>query len=151
MLFFNSPFSLPLFRTNALCDKFAEELGLVHFYTSFWICLLNSPSVRLPGTTYLLSHLDKNRSMEDQLYLLGSDLSTLVCSLSLAFHLSLYFVTKIYHQKETEIKNGLTKIKLVLGLNILLYIYSIVIVLTLLSGFEVTPKSVTLDSIPSIL
>ena len=66
------------FRANTLLEKFCESFGASHFYTNLWLCLNSNPSVRLSGTCYLLTHINKLRSMEDQLYLLGSDLGLLV-------------------------------------------------------------------------
>ena len=66
------------FRANTLLEKFCESFGASHFYTNLWLCLNSNPSVRLSGTCYLLAHINKLHSMEDQLYLLGADLGLLV-------------------------------------------------------------------------
>ena len=66
------------FRTNTLLEKFADAFGLDHFYSNFWASLHSSPNIRLAGTSFLLNHIDKSRSMEDQLHLLGNDLGLLV-------------------------------------------------------------------------
>lgn len=74
------------FSANSLCERFAEVLGVEHFYTNFWLCLLHNPSVRLAGTSFLLNHIDKGKSMEDQLHFLGSSLSHLVRNLFSCLH-----------------------------------------------------------------
>lgn len=74
------PLFFPICRTNTILENFCENFGAAHFYASLWLCLNSNPSVRLSGTCYLLAHINKSRSMEDQLYLLGTDLSLLVRS-----------------------------------------------------------------------
>ncbi|OXB75545.1 UNVERIFIED_CONTAM: hypothetical protein H355_013545 [Colinus virginianus] len=61
-------------RTNTLLEKVASAVDQSAFYSALWGSLLTSPAVRLPGITYVLSHLNRKLSMEDQLYIIGSDI-----------------------------------------------------------------------------
>ncbi|XP_045150419.1 protein dopey-1 isoform X8 [Echinops telfairi] len=61
-------------RTNTLLEKVAAAVDQSAFYSALWGSLLTSPAVRLPGITYVLSHLNRKLSMEDQLYIIGSDI-----------------------------------------------------------------------------
>ncbi|KAF4794723.1 hypothetical protein TURU_100145 [Turdus rufiventris] len=63
-----------LYRTNTLLEKVASAVDQSAFYSALWGSLLTSPAVRLPGITYVLSHLNRKLSMEDQLYIIGSDI-----------------------------------------------------------------------------
>lgn len=48
------------------------------FYSALWGSILTSPAVRLPGVTFVLLHLNRKLSMEDQLYVMGSDIELMV-------------------------------------------------------------------------
>ncbi|KAM5256864.1 protein DOP1A isoform 6-T6 [Ctenodactylus gundi] len=61
-------------RTNTLLEKVAAAVDHSAFYSALWGSLLTSPAVRLPGITYVLAHLNRKLSMEDQLYIIGSDI-----------------------------------------------------------------------------
>ncbi|XP_069344996.1 protein DOP1A isoform X5 [Eulemur rufifrons] len=61
-------------RTNTLLEKVAAAVDQSAFYGALWGSLLTSPAVRLPGITYVLAHLNRKLSMEDQLYIIGSDI-----------------------------------------------------------------------------
>lgn len=65
-------------RTNTLLEKVALAVDQSAFYSALWGSLLTSPAVRLPGITYVLSHLNRKLSMEDQLYIIGSDIELMV-------------------------------------------------------------------------
>lgn len=65
-------------RTNTLLEKVASAVDQSAFYSALWGSLLTSPAVRLPGITYVLSHLNRKLSMEDQLYIIGSDIELMV-------------------------------------------------------------------------
>ncbi|XP_038616962.1 protein dopey-1 isoform X2 [Tachyglossus aculeatus] len=65
-------------RTNTLLEKVATAVDQSAFYSALWGSLLTSPAVRLPGITYVLSHLNRKLSMEDQLYIIGSDIELMV-------------------------------------------------------------------------
>lgn len=65
-------------RTNTLLEKVAAAVDQSAFYSALWGSLLTSPAVRLPGITYVLAHLNRKLSMEDQLYIIGSDIELMV-------------------------------------------------------------------------
>ncbi|XP_012945131.1 protein dopey-1 [Aplysia californica] len=67
-------------RTNLLLEDFCNAVGPPFFYTGIWECVLSCPSVRLSGTTFLLNHLNKRQSMEDQLHMIGLDIDLMVSS-----------------------------------------------------------------------
>ncbi|KAM7119551.1 protein DOP1A isoform 1-T1 [Ciconia maguari] len=69
-------------RTNTLLEKVALAVDQSAFYSALWGSLLTSPAVRLPGITYVLSHLNRKLSMEDQLYIIGSDIELMVEAVS---------------------------------------------------------------------
>ncbi|KFR09357.1 Protein dopey-1 [Nipponia nippon] len=69
-------------RTNILLEKVASAVDQSAFYSALWGSLLTSPAVRLPGITYVLSHLNRKLSMEDQLYIIGSDIELMVEAVS---------------------------------------------------------------------
>nr|XP_056712061.1 protein dopey-1 [Euleptes europaea] len=69
-------------RTNTLLEKVAAAVDQPAFYSALWGSLLTSPAVRLPGITYVLSHLNRKLSMEDQLYIIGSDIELMVEAVS---------------------------------------------------------------------
>uniref|UniRef100_A0A8D0DVU4 DOP1 leucine zipper like protein A n=1 Tax=Salvator merianae TaxID=96440 RepID=A0A8D0DVU4_SALMN len=69
-------------RTNTLLEKVAAAVDQSAFYSALWGSLLTSPAVRLPGISYVLSHLNRKLSMEDQLYIIGSDIELMVEAVS---------------------------------------------------------------------
>ncbi|NWZ75467.1 DOP1 protein, partial [Poecile atricapillus] len=69
-------------RTNTLLEKVASAVDQSAFYSALWGSLLTSPAVRLPGITYVLSHVNRKLSMEDQLYIIGSDIELMVEAVS---------------------------------------------------------------------
>ncbi|KAM5256861.1 protein DOP1A isoform 3-T3 [Ctenodactylus gundi] len=69
-------------RTNTLLEKVAAAVDHSAFYSALWGSLLTSPAVRLPGITYVLAHLNRKLSMEDQLYIIGSDIELMVEAVS---------------------------------------------------------------------
>lgn len=62
------------------------------FYSALWGSILTSPAVRLPGVTFVLLHLNRKLSMEDQLYVIGSDIELMV-------HLTQTCIVKILSDK----------------------------------------------------
>lgn len=48
------------------------------FYSALWGSILTSPAVRLPGVSFVLLHLNRKLSMEDQLYIIGNDIELMV-------------------------------------------------------------------------
>lgn len=68
-------------RTNTLLEKVAAAVEQSAFYSALWGSILTSPAVRLPGVTFVLLHLNRKLSMEDQLYVIGSDIELMVRSI----------------------------------------------------------------------
>lgn len=66
-------------RTNTLLEKVAAAVEQSAFYSALWGSILTSPAVRLPGISFVLLHLNRKLSMEDQLYIIGSDIELMVC------------------------------------------------------------------------
>ncbi|XP_061092649.1 protein dopey-1 isoform X1 [Conger conger] len=69
-------------RTNTLLEKVAAAVEQSAFYSALWGSILTSPAVRLPGVTFVLLHLNRKLSMEDQLYIMGSDIELMVEAVS---------------------------------------------------------------------
>ena len=70
--------SLCSHRTNTLLEKVASAVEQSAFYSALWGSILTSPAVRLPGVSFVLLHLNRKLSMEDQLYVIGSDIELMV-------------------------------------------------------------------------
>uniref|UniRef100_A0A8C9RJK2 DOP1 leucine zipper like protein A n=1 Tax=Scleropages formosus TaxID=113540 RepID=A0A8C9RJK2_SCLFO len=69
-------------RTNTLLEKVAAAVEQCAFYSALWGSILTSPAVRLPGITFVLLHLNRKLSMEDQLYVMGNDIELMVEAVS---------------------------------------------------------------------
>ncbi|XP_061677306.1 protein dopey-1 isoform X1 [Syngnathoides biaculeatus] len=69
-------------RTNNLLEKVAAAVEQSAFYSALWGSILTSPAVRLPGVSFVLLHLSRKLSMEDQLYIMGSDIELMVEAVS---------------------------------------------------------------------
>ncbi|XP_076078008.1 protein DOP1A-like isoform X1 [Mytilus galloprovincialis] len=65
-------------RTNSLLEDLCKQANAEYFYTCLWECIRSCPSVRLPAITFLVSHFNKKKSMEDQLYMMGLNIDLLV-------------------------------------------------------------------------
>lgn len=65
-------------RTNTLLEKVAAAVEQAAFYSALWGSILTSPAVRLPGVSFVLLHLNRKLSMEDQLYVMGNDIELMV-------------------------------------------------------------------------
>ncbi|KAK3513332.1 hypothetical protein QTP70_012379 [Hemibagrus guttatus] len=69
-------------RTNALLEKVALAVEQSVFYSALWGSILTSAPVRLPAISFVLLHLNRKLSMEDQLYIIGSDIELMVEAVS---------------------------------------------------------------------
>lgn len=65
-------------RTNTLLEKVAAAVEQSAFYSALWGSILTSPAVRLAGVSFVLLHLNRKLSMEDQLFVMGSDIELMV-------------------------------------------------------------------------
>lgn len=64
--------------TDNLLKKICDGTGKDFFYGSIWRCILYNPSVRLPAVSFVTSQFVKKKSLEDQLYIMGTNIETLV-------------------------------------------------------------------------
>ena len=67
-------------RICALLDNLATRIDKFYFYTCIWSAIHLVAAARYPALTFILNHFDKRKTMEDQLYLMGSSVETMVCS-----------------------------------------------------------------------
>lgn len=58
----------------AVCQGVSPE----YFYAAIWRCIFNNPSVRLQGIFFVNTQFNKKKSLEDQLYVMGTNIETLV-------------------------------------------------------------------------
>ncbi|KAI1301279.1 Protein dopey-1 [Halotydeus destructor] len=64
--------------TENLLKKVSDGVGKEYFYGSLWRCNLYNPSVRLPAVSFVTSQFNKKKSLEDQLYIMGTNIEVLV-------------------------------------------------------------------------
>ncbi|PSN50572.1 hypothetical protein C0J52_14759 [Blattella germanica] len=62
-------------------DHFDRYLGPAHFYGCLWECLASNSGIRLPAISFVLTHFNKRQSMEDQLYVMGTNIDVMVNAL----------------------------------------------------------------------
>ena len=65
-------------RTDKLLLQVCNAVSHEFYYGSLWRCILNNPSVRLQAITFITLHFNKKRTLEDQLYITGTCLQTLI-------------------------------------------------------------------------
>ena len=70
-------------RTAHLLEDFCDGVEPAFFYGSLWECVLSSPSNRLAAINYVLGHFNRKQSLEDQIYIIGTNINVLV-SIALA-------------------------------------------------------------------
>ncbi|XP_003800714.1 protein dopey-2 [Otolemur garnettii] len=69
-------------RTDALLLRLSLMVGREVFYAALWGSVLVSPSIRLPASLFVVSHINRNCPGKEQKYMLGSDYQLTVKSLS---------------------------------------------------------------------
>ncbi|XP_012258853.2 protein dopey-1 homolog isoform X2 [Athalia rosae] len=69
-------------RTNSLLEKVCEGVSPEHFYACLWDCLASNSGIRLPAISFVLAHFNKKLTMEDQLYIMGTNIDIMVAALS---------------------------------------------------------------------
>uniref|UniRef100_T1KPJ2 Uncharacterized protein n=1 Tax=Tetranychus urticae TaxID=32264 RepID=T1KPJ2_TETUR len=62
--------------TDNLLKKVCEGVGKHFFYGALWRVILIDSSVRLPAISFITSHFVKKKSLEEQLYIKGTSLTT---------------------------------------------------------------------------
>ncbi|CAF0958288.1 unnamed protein product [Adineta steineri] len=65
-------------RIHALLDNLSNRIDKFYFYTCIWSAIHLVAAARHSALTFTLNHFDKRKSMEDQLYLMGSSVETMV-------------------------------------------------------------------------
>ncbi|KAG1674361.1 Protein dopey-2 [Nymphon striatum] len=65
-------------RTSELLEQICEGTNPTFFYGSLWDCVVANPGVRLTAIDFALNHFNRKLSMEDQLYMIGTDIDTMV-------------------------------------------------------------------------
>ncbi|KAH0955706.1 hypothetical protein HN011_002395 [Eciton burchellii] len=68
-------------RTNSLLEKVCEGVGAEHFYACLWDCLASNSSIRLPAISFVLAHFNKKLSMEEQKYIMGTNIKIMISAL----------------------------------------------------------------------
>lgn len=70
-------------RTNSLLEKVCDGVGPEYFYACLWDCLASNSIIRLPAIFFALSHFNKKLPMEDQAYMMGTNVDIMVRLLSI--------------------------------------------------------------------
>ncbi|XP_042903309.1 protein DOP1A isoform X2 [Parasteatoda tepidariorum] len=65
-------------RTDQLLLAVCNNVEQHYFYGCMWECVLSNPSIRLPAVTFIISHYNRKLCMEDQLFIFGTDVDTMV-------------------------------------------------------------------------
>ncbi|XP_061483688.1 protein dopey-2 isoform X2 [Rhineura floridana] len=65
-------------RTDALLVKLSLIIGQEVFYSALWGSVLVSPSIRLPASLFVVSHINRELSGKQQKYMLGTDAKLMV-------------------------------------------------------------------------
>ncbi|KAM6314282.1 protein DOP1B isoform 2-T2 [Podargus strigoides] len=68
-------------RTDALLVKLSLLMGQEVFYGALWGSVLVSPSIRLPASLFVVSHINRELSGKQQKYMLGTDYELTIKSL----------------------------------------------------------------------
>ncbi|XP_059681377.1 protein dopey-2 [Gavia stellata] len=68
-------------RTDALLVKLSLLMGQETFYGALWGSVLVSPSIRLPASLFVVSHINRELSGKQQKYMLGTDYKLTIKSL----------------------------------------------------------------------
>uniref|UniRef100_A0A8D2QUV6 DOP1 leucine zipper like protein B n=1 Tax=Zosterops lateralis melanops TaxID=1220523 RepID=A0A8D2QUV6_ZOSLA len=66
-------FSFSVYRTDALLVKLSLLMGQEVFYGALWGSVLGSPSIRLPASLFVVSHINRELSGKQQKFMLGTD------------------------------------------------------------------------------
>ena len=68
-------------RTFNLLKNISNQTDDAYFFTCLWSAMLFSSATRFPAIQYILAHFDRKKTMEDQLYLIGNSIDTMVNSI----------------------------------------------------------------------
>ncbi|CAH8864173.1 unnamed protein product [Trichobilharzia szidati] len=81
-------------RGNRMLEMFSTSVGPAFFYTCLWKLLIQSPSIRQYGISFVISHLNRRKPLEAQSYIYGLDKNILVESLCCLFGDSVLLVQR---------------------------------------------------------
>lgn len=65
-------------RTDKLLLDVCVAVEKRYFYGSLWKCVLCNPGIRQAAINFIVSHYNRRLSMEDQLYVIGTDIDCMV-------------------------------------------------------------------------
>lgn len=65
-------------RTDKLLLDVCVAVEKSYFYGSLWKCILCNPGIRQAAINFIVSHYNRRLSMEDQLYVIGTDIDCMV-------------------------------------------------------------------------
>ncbi|CAL1261526.1 unnamed protein product [Larinioides sclopetarius] len=65
-------------RTDQLLQTICTNVEKSFFYGCMWKCILSNPTIRLPAVSFIISHYNRRLCLEDQLYIVGTDIDTMV-------------------------------------------------------------------------
>jgi hypothetical protein len=65
-------------RLIILLDNLANRIDEFYFYTCIWSAIRSVASVRYSAITFIMSHFDKRKNLEDQIYLMGLSVEIMV-------------------------------------------------------------------------
>lgn len=65
-------------RTNSLLEQVCDGVGKTYFYGCLWECVACNSAIRLPAISFVLLHINKKLSMEDQMYIMGTNVDVMV-------------------------------------------------------------------------
>ncbi|XP_050520180.1 protein dopey-1 homolog isoform X4 [Daktulosphaira vitifoliae] len=81
-------------RTNRLLDNVCTGVGPSIFFSHLWECLANNLAVRLPAILYILSRFDRKLVIENQSYIMGTNIDTMVTAICACVQDSLVLVQR---------------------------------------------------------
>lgn len=61
------------YRTDTLLLKLSLVVGREVFYAALWGSVLTSPSIRLPASLFVVTHMSRDTPGKEQKYMLGTD------------------------------------------------------------------------------
>ncbi|GIY38627.1 protein dopey-1 [Caerostris darwini] len=65
-------------RTDQLLQAVCNNVERSFFYGCMWKCILSNPTIRLPAVSFIITHYNRKLCMEDQLFIIGTDIDTMV-------------------------------------------------------------------------
>lgn len=69
-------------RTDALLLRLSLVVGKEVFYAALWGSVLASPSIRLPASLFVVTHISRDSPGKEQKYMLGTDYQLTVGAVS---------------------------------------------------------------------